>query len=112
MSGRKFCQLRTAGCILAVALLVTLGRRRRDPVQHVPPPGKAEVPTSEPVATRSEVTRLLPAEPELLEGSGIAAWADEFPGVLIAGLDGGLYVPYKRITIEGVQKALQRRGLY
>jgi hypothetical protein len=113
MSGRKFCQLRAACCILAVALLVTLGCRRSDPVQKVtPPPVKAEVPTSEPVATRSEVTRLLPAEPELLEGSGVTAWAHEFPGVLIAGLDGGLYVPYKRITIEGVQKALQRRGLY
>jgi hypothetical protein len=112
MSGRKFCQLRTAGCMLAVALLVTLGCRRSDPVQTVTPPVKAEVPAPEPIATRNEVTKLLPAEPELLEGSGVTAWADEFPGVLIAGLDGGLYVPYKQTTIERVQKALQRRGLY
>jgi hypothetical protein len=40
------------------------------------------------------------------------AWAKGLAGYLIAGLDGGLYEPYRRATIETVQQALHDRGLY
>jgi hypothetical protein len=112
MSGRKFCQPCTAGCFLAGALLLTLGCSRSDPVQKITPSAIVERPNAKQVAIQNEVSRHIVVEPQVLEGSGVTAWADKFRGVLIAGLDGGVYVPYKRTTIERVQMALRTRGLY
>ena len=112
MSGRKFCKPCTAGCFLAGALLLTLGCSRSDPVQKITPSAIVEAPTAKQVAIPNEVSRRIVVEPQALEGSGVTAWADKFRGVLIAGLDGGFYVPYKRTTIERVQMALRTRGLY
>jgi hypothetical protein len=112
MSGRKFCQSRTAACLLAGALLVTLGCRRSDPVQEITPSVVVGTPTAKQAAIPNEVSRPLVVETQLPEGSGVTAWADGFRGVLIAGLDGSFYVPYKPRTIERVQMALRGRGLY
>jgi Putative peptidoglycan binding domain len=128
MSGSKFCQSSgcgeilqsefwltaraIAGCFLAVALFVTLGCSRSEPVQKVTQTVTVEAPTLEPAAKPNEVSRPFTAEPPLLEGSGVTVWADEFHRMLIAGLDGGFYLPYKRTTIERVQRALRGRGLY
>jgi hypothetical protein len=52
------------------------------------------------------------APPQQLEGSGKTVWAKGYRGQLIAGLDGGLYEPYRAATIERVQRVLYDRGLY
>src|SRR5262245_6327348 len=46
------------------------------------------------------------------ETSGRTAWAEQYEGRLIRGLDGALYEPYNRMTIERTQRSLQDRGLY
>jgi hypothetical protein len=46
------------------------------------------------------------------EASGRTAWAEQYEGRLIRGLDGALYEPYNRMTIERTQRSLQDRGLY
>jgi hypothetical protein len=101
----------TASHLLAVALLGISGCDRKEPVQKIIPPVTIESPTSQP-AIPDPVRNSLPPEPPLLEGSGRTVWADKFEGQLIAGLDGGLYVPYRRTTIERVQDALKEHGLY
>jgi hypothetical protein len=127
MSEERFCRLRACGAILqsgfwlrvritasilfAVALLGISGCGHTEPVQKIIPPVTIEAPTSQPDKP-DQVSSSLPAEPPLLEGSGLTVWADKFEGQLIAGLDGGLYVPYRRMTIERVQDALKERGLY
>ena len=39
-------------------------------------------------------------------------WARGLAGYFIAGMDGGLYEPYRAATIERVQQSLRDRGLY
>ena len=46
------------------------------------------------------------------EGAGVTVWAKGYEGIAIAGLDGGIYDPYRPATIESVQRALVERGLY
>src|SRR5262249_9207663 len=88
------------------------GCGRTELVQKTTRPVAIEVPTSQSAAVPNPVNRSLAVEPRLPQGSGVTVWADNFQGKLIAGLDGGLYVPYRRATIERVQKALIDRGLY
>src|SRR5262249_34380684 len=57
-------------------------------------------------AQSSQVSTSSLAEPHLLEGGGLTVWAKGFQGRLIEGLDGNLYEPYARTTIERVQKGL------
>jgi hypothetical protein len=57
-------------------------------------------------------SRSLPEEPQLLEGSGIRIWAKDYPGLLVAGLDGAVYTPYQPATLQSVQRRLKERGLY
>jgi len=103
----------TAGCLFAVALVGISGCARNEPViQKSAPSIPIEEPMPPQAAQPDHVSTSLPAEPHLLEGSGVAVWAREFEGQLIAGLDENLYEPYRRITIERVQKALGNRGLY
>jgi putative peptidoglycan binding protein len=110
MSGARFCLSRVCS-LLAVAVLAMSGCDRAEPVQTTARPVASESPTPQ-VAIPSDMARSAAVEPRTLEGSGVTAWAEKFPGRLIAGLDGSLYVPYKRATIERVQKALIDRGLY
>ena len=49
---------------------------------------------------------------KLPEGSGVAVWAKNYPGLLISGLDGAMYAPYPSATIRRVQEALRERGAY
>src|SRR5262249_21774187 len=86
---------------------------RNEPVQKSASPISIEARRTPQQATEpNHVGRSLPAELHLLEGSGVTVWAEEFKGQLIAGLDGYLYEPYRRTTIEHVQKVLGNRGLY
>jgi len=51
-------------------------------------------------------------QPQVLEDSGKILWAKGYEGILIAGFDDGLYVPYLNAVIERVQLDLRARGLY
>jgi Putative peptidoglycan binding domain len=106
MNSARFCL-----SFFAVALLGISGCGRTEPVKKITRPVAIEDSTSQPVI-QNEVSRSLPVEPQLPEDSGVTVWAHRFEGKLIAGLDGSLYVPYGRATIERVQKALIDRGLY
>jgi hypothetical protein len=53
-----------------------------------------------------------PIEKESDEGAGVTVWARGYEGIAIAGLDGGIYDPYRPAIIESVQRALVERGLY
>src|SRR5215471_14429774 len=85
---------------------------RNEPVQKSYTPAPVETPTPQPPQASNPLERRLPAEPQLLEGSGVAVWAKGYEGPLIAGLDGAVYDPYRPATIQLVQKALRERGLY
>jgi hypothetical protein len=102
----------TAVCIFAVALMDILGCVQTEPVQKSASPEVVEPQTSPPIEEPHQASPPPPDEPHFLEGSGITVWAKEFEGQLIEGLDGSLYEPYGRTTIERVQKALGGRGLY
>jgi hypothetical protein len=88
------------------------GCARNEPVHKSDPSVAIEAPPPQPPTELNQLGRFLPTEPQLLEGSGVTVWAKGFQGQLIAGLDGGLYEPYRHATIERVQKALRDRGLY
>src|SRR5262245_7706403 len=105
-------RVRITASLLAVALLGIPGCGRSEPVPQIVPPLPVEAPAVARRATPDPVTSSVPPEPPLLEGAGLTVWADKFEGQLIAGLDGGLYVPYRHTTIERVQNALKERGLY
>src|SRR5437773_1804113 len=123
MNGERFCRsqarrpigrpcsiVRTVALrILTVAMIGIVGCSRNEPIQKsVPPPIETPAPQllQPPLPPpESPVGQSLTAEPQLLEGSGVAVWGKGFPQ-LIAGLDGELYEPYNRQTIERVQKAL------
>jgi hypothetical protein len=97
--------------LLIVAFVAISGCTPNEPVQ------KPAAPVAEPQPRQSppdpkEVTDPLETKPALMKGSGEVAWAKELTGVFIAGLDGGLYVPYTPITIQRTQTALTDRGLY
>src|SRR5262249_1132400 len=100
-----------AASFFAVALLGIAACGRTKPVEKITRSVTIENSASRQVV-QNEVSRFLPVEPQLPEDSGITVWAHRFEGKLIAGLDGGLYVPYRSATIERVQKALIDRGLY
>src|SRR5262245_6877548 len=110
MSGARFCLSRVS-FLLAVALLALSGCNRTEPVQKVTRPAAIESSTSQD-AIPNELARSVAVESPSLKGSGVTVWAKTFPGKLIAGLDGSLYVPYRRATIARVQRALRDRGLY
>jgi hypothetical protein len=111
MSGAGFCLSRVC-FLLAVALLLALsGCDRTGPVQKATRRTAIESSTSQ-APIPNELARSVPVESPSLEGSGVTVWAKKFPGKLIAGLDGSLYVPYGRATIARVQRALRDRGLY
>jgi hypothetical protein len=102
-------------CLLTVALMDIFGCARNEPVQKSDSPIAIETPATpapQPPIELNQAGRSLPAEPHLLEGSGVTVWAKESQGQSIAGLDGALYDPYRQATIESVQKALRDRGLY
>jgi Putative peptidoglycan binding domain len=125
MNGERFCRSRARGAIrrswltvrsvavglLTVASIGITGCARSEPVQKSVSLPIEKTTTPQP-PRENPVGQSLPAEPQLLEGTGGTVWAKEFPGNLIAGLDGDLYEPYKHKTIERVQKALGDRGLY
>ena len=94
--------------------MVATGCTRTEPVQKSDAPQQevVETPAKEPPVEVTPVDTPVPAEPQLLEGSGETVWAKEFEGQLIAGLDGSLYEPYRDATIARVQMALAERGLY
>ena len=98
--------------LLTVALMGIIGCARNEPVQKSDSPAAIEAPAPQPPTELNQVGGSLPAEPHLLERSGVTVWAKEFQSQLIAGLDGALYEPYRQGTIERVQKALTVRGLY
>jgi hypothetical protein len=102
----------TAVCIFAVALMDILGCVQTEPAQKLLSLEVVEPQTSPPIAEPHQASPPPPDEPHFLEGSGVTVWAKEFEGQLIKGLDGNLYHPYGRSTIERVQKALGARGLY
>jgi hypothetical protein len=60
----------------------------------------------------SPPSRFLLEEPQLLEGRGIEIWAEHYPGLLIAGLDGAMYTTYQAAGLQRVQRRLRERGLY
>ena len=114
----------TAVCLFTLAVMSISGCVRTEPVQKSPaeiekrmsrqteaPNRQTEAPTQQ-TEPPKQVSPPLPVEPPLLEGSGVTVWAKEFEGQLIEGLDGSVYEPYVRATIERVQKALVDRGLY
>ena len=102
----------TALCLFTAALAGFSGCVKTEPVQKLPSSVVTESPRPKPTARPDPVPTSSPAEPQVLEGSGITVWAKEFPGQLIEGLDGSLYEPYARSIIERVQKALGARRLY
>ena len=104
--------LTVRACLLTVALMDITSCGRNDPVPKLDSPAAIEPSTLQPPSELNQLGRSLPTEPQLLEGSGVTVWAKEFQGQLIAGRDGALYEPYRRATIEHVQKALTERGLY
>jgi putative peptidoglycan binding protein len=126
-----FCRvLLRAGvtCVLAGALIATSGCAKKRPAEseRTPPsppkqesspapspPPPSPPPPSPPPAVPAAVERRGPATAaESLEGSGRVVWAKGVAGYFIAGMDGGLYEPYRAATIERVQQSLRDRGLY
>jgi hypothetical protein len=99
-------------CLFSVTLICILGCAQTEPVQKLAPPFVVERKPPQQTIEPNQRREPPPAEPNLLEGSGVTAWAKEYVGQLIEGLDGNLYEPYARTTIESVQKALGTRGLY
>jgi hypothetical protein len=94
------------------ALIGMTACARNHPVQKSDPLADVEVPPPQLLHGLNQLSEAVPKEPQLPEGSGIALWAKQFQGYLIAGLDGALYEPYRPGAIERVQKALKDRGLY
>lgn len=110
MSGQKFWP---AACISFLAVIWISGCARNEHDQK-PAPVRAvkSPPPVETVSKPKPVNERGSTESRPLEGSGIIMWAKEFPGELISGLDGAVYEPYSRTTVERVQTALKVRGLY
>jgi len=104
-------------CVLAAAVITTSGCGTNRPAEMVgtgsrtvePQPAPSLPPSLPPPAQRRAPAT---AEPEPLEGSGRMVWAKGLAGYFIAGMDGGLYEPYRAATIERVQRSLRDRGLY
>lgn len=96
-------------------LLLLYGCTSRPPVENTKPPSvpgqPPQVPPPPPIQPR-EVNDAAKSEPIALEGSGQVVWAKGFEGKFIAGMDGGLYEPYRAILIERIQRNLKERGLY
>ena len=101
-----------AAFLLTTALIHTAGCARNQPVQKSEPAAAIEVPAAQVPPDTNQLDEPLAAELELPEGSGVVPWSKEFWGYLIAGLDGGLYEPYRPAAIQRVQKTLRDRGLY
>jgi len=107
-------------CVLAGALIAPSGcaknraseterKQPSAPKQELSPSPSPSPPPSlpPPVERRGPATTA-----ESLEGSGRMVWARGLAGYFIAGMDGGLYEPYRAATIERVQQSLRDRGLY
>src|SRR5215467_2344281 len=96
-----------------MALLDISDCTRNQPAPKSETPSRVETRAPQPPAqSLNPIERRLPAEPQILEGSGVAIWAKGYEGPLIAGLDGSVYDAYRSSTIQLVQKALRERGLY
>jgi hypothetical protein len=102
----------TAAFLLTTALILMTGCARNHPVQKSESQAAIEVPAPQSPHELNQLGAPLPTEPQLPEGSGVVLWAKEFEGVLLEGLDGALYEPYRPAAIQRVQKALTGRGLY
>jgi hypothetical protein len=104
-----------------VALITMSGCAPSQPM-HVSTDAPAAAPataaTIEPVPPELPAVVVAAQEPEaepaslLPDGTGETVWARGFSGKLIAGLDGGLYKPYRPAVIERIQNALRIRGIY
>jgi hypothetical protein len=101
-----------AALILTAASATLTGCARSKPIQKSNAPPIVGIPAREPPVEVNLQSRSFPEEPQLLEGSGIGIWANHYPGVLIAGLDGAMYAPYRPSTLQRVQRRLRERGLY
>src|SRR5262249_19013521 len=100
-------------CFFTAASIIVTTCGRNEPVQKPSLPAAIKTPPPQAQPEPNPAKRALPAEPKAPpEGSGIAVWAKEFEGQLVAGRDGALYEPYRPSTIERVQRALIERGLY
>jgi Putative peptidoglycan binding domain len=104
--------VRVIVAFLLTVMATALVWAQNEPVHKSIPPMPVERPAPQLATTVNQLGRSLPAEPQLLEGSGVPVWAKDYPGSLIAGIDGALYEPYRSFTIQRVQKALRERGLY
>jgi len=103
--------------ILAVAFIMTSGCRENRPAKtertESRSVGQQPAPSLPPPLPPPTQRRAAPTpEPEALEGSGRMVWAKGLAGYFVAGMDGGLYEPYRAATIEHVQQSLRDRGLY
>jgi Putative peptidoglycan binding domain len=110
----------TAGSILTVVIALA-GCAPSDPVDatsenSMSAQSEASPNLPEPELETSETSRsgtlLEPMPPRFPGAGGKTVWASGFEGDAIAGLDGGLYVPYRPSVIEIVQQALTARGVY
>lgn len=110
--GRTLTVRAAAVFLLAMAVTDFSGCARNQPARQSNPSAAVETPAPQTPQLNQLGGRPLPPKPRLLEGSGVAVWAKEYEGPLIAGLDGSLYDPYRTETIQSVQKALRARGLY
>ena len=96
---------------IVLLTLALLDDCTNEPVTKSDTPAPVETP-AQPPQSLNPIERRLPAEPQILEGSGVAIWAKGYEGPLIAGLDGSVYDAYRPATVQLVQKALRERGLY
>jgi len=108
--------MKTACFLLALLTMCACSRDRSankppaEPPRAEHQPEQTAAPPSPPPQRELQVTPA--AEPQSLEDSGKIPWARGFAGHLIAGLDGALYEPYRRVTMERIQRLIRERGLY
>jgi hypothetical protein len=115
--GARARALFLSAVLIAISACIA-GERQQEqaPVQPssvVPPERSLPVPETPPESPRkSEEAQIQEATPELPGTTGQTRWAQGFEGVLIQGLDGGLYDAYNATTIKHVQSVMKKRGLY
>jgi hypothetical protein len=100
-------------CVLVSVLISITGCTRRQPSRQEltkPAVRTSVLPPSAPVL-KAPGGREKP-DPQRLDDTGRILWAKGYEGILIAGFDGGLYLPYGPAVMEKVQRALRDRGLY
>jgi len=108
-----------AGVLVSVLISITGCTRRQPARQEVTNSAvnqkrsarRASVLPASPPVLKAPGGREKP-DPLLLGDTGKILWAKGYEGILIAGFDGGLYLPYGPAIMEKVQRALRDRGLY